>query len=107
MAAAQEHLVEADLEDLINKAIKKVRGSKENDICKYLPVDKGGYMHHFTLRKLKTEKPRELGSMISRYIINSDKPDRVAPKNRAARGSRKKQDVIMLTKTELDRVVGL
>ena len=40
-----------EMEKLILKAIKKVCGNKENDLCRYLPGPSGGYMHHFTLKK--------------------------------------------------------
>ena len=53
-----------EIEDVIAKAIKKVNGRKENDLCKYIPMSSGGYMHHFTLRKMKNRQPHELGSLI-------------------------------------------
>jgi hypothetical protein len=81
-----------DIEDIISKAIKKVGGRKENDLCKYLPMSSGGYMHHFTLRKMKLKQPFELGSLIEKFIINTNRPTVVAPKQRAARGSRKRRD---------------
>ena len=59
-----------DLEGIISKAIKKVNGRKENDLCKYIPMTSGGYMHHFTLKKMKNRQPQELGSLIEKFIIN-------------------------------------
>jgi hypothetical protein len=94
-----------ELEESISKAIQKIRGDKENDICKFLPGDRGGYMHHFTMRKMKNVQPRELQQMIKKYILDSEQPIRVAPKPRAARGSRKRPDLITLSKDELDRLV--
>lgn len=94
-----------ELEESISKAIKKIRGDKENDICKFLPADRGGYMHHFTMRKMKSVQPRELHQLIKKYILDSEQPIRVAPKPRAARGSRKRPDLITLSKDELDRLV--
>jgi len=94
------------LEEVIEKAKKKVRGAKENDLCRYLPVEKGGYMHHFTMRKMKNIAPRELEKMIKKFILDADNPLRVPPKPRAARGSRKRPDLISLTRDELDRLVG-
>jgi len=84
-----------DLENLISSAIKKIGGKKENELCKYLPISSGGYMHHFTFRKMKYKNPAELASYIEKYIINSSKPSIVTPKKRAARGSRKKKDQII------------
>ncbi len=94
-----------DLEDLITKAIKKVGGKKENDLCRYLPMTSGGYMHHFTLRKMKTQAAGTLAEMIKKFITDADRPTTVAPKQRAARGSRKKKDHIVLTKNDIDHIL--
>lgn len=94
-----------DLEDLIGKAIKKIGGRKENDLCRYLPMTTGGYMHHFTLRKMKTQLPEKLSEMIKTFITNTERPITVAPKQRAARGSRKKKDHIVLTKSDIDHIL--
>lgn len=96
-----------ELEDAIQKAIKKVGGTKENDICKYLPAKEGGYLHHFTLRKMKGESPDELKAMIQKYIHKVERPLRVAPKPRAARGSRKRRDQIALTRPMLERMLNV
>lgn len=94
-----------EVEQLIAKAMKKVGGKKENDICRYLPMAAGGYMHHFTLRKMKTQGPTELSKMINQHIIETDRPKTVTPKTRAARGSRKRRDQIIFSKTELDHML--
>ena len=94
-----------ELDELIEKAIKKVGGTKENDLCKYLPVPTGGYMHHFTMRKMKNEDPSHLGSMIKEFIIGTTEPVRIPPKPRAARGSRKKRDQVVFTKGDLERLL--
>jgi hypothetical protein len=99
--------LQGTLEELITNAIQKVGGSKENDLCKFLPVSTGGYMHHFTMRKMKTEQPEELLEMIRKFIIKVDAPDKVTPKPRAARGSRKKRDQIVLNKTDLERMLNI
>lgn len=96
-----------ELESVISRAIKKVGGSKENDLCKYIPVTSGGYMHHFTLRKMKSKKPEELSSLIEKFIISPDKPIVVKPKQRAARGSRKRRDQITFTKNQLERLLNI
>jgi len=54
-------------------------------------------MHHFTLRKMKNEGKTALADMIRRYIIEVEKPANVKPKQRAARGSRKKKGQVILT----------
>lgn len=94
-----------ELEDIITKAIKKVGGNKENDLCKYLPMDSGGYMHHFTLRKMKTREPQQLGTLIEKFIIKTDRPSSVAPKRRAPRGSRKRRDNLSFSRNQLDRML--
>ena len=95
------------LEDLINNAIKKVGAKKENDICRYLPVTTGGYIHHFTMRKVKNENPEQLASLITKYIINVGKPQTVQPKSRAPRGSRKRRDQFVFTKADIDRLLNM
>lgn len=97
--------VNKSLEDLISQAIKKVNGRKENDICRYLPVSTGGYIHHFTMRKMKHEDPEKLTTMISKYIINSTKPLSVPPKQRAPRGTRKRRDQFLFSKTDIERML--
>jgi len=96
-----------DLEGVIAKAIKKVNGRKENDLCKYIPVSTGGYIHHFTLKKMKTKQPHELSSMIEKFIINPSRPHAVSPKQRAPRGSRKRRDHITFTKGQLDKLLSM
>lgn len=105
MSAVQEKADSKQLETLINNAIKKIQGRKENDICRYLPVETGGYIHHFTMRKMKTEAPQALQALISKYIINTDKPATVTPKQRAARGSRKRRDQLLLSKQDIERML--
>jgi hypothetical protein len=97
----------SEIEDVIAKAIKKVGARKENDLCRYIPMTTGGYMHHFTLKKMKTRQPQELGSMIEKFIISVDKPGRVTPKSRAPRGSRKRRDQITFTRGQLEKMLSL
>lgn len=95
------------LEQLIQSAVKKVGAKKENDICRYLPVSTGGYIHHFTMRKMKTEAPEQLQNMITKHIINAEKPQMVQPKQRAARGSRKRRDQFLFTKVDIERMLNM
>ena len=95
------------LEETIDRAISKVEGTKENDLCKYIPVSSGGYIHHFTLRKMKTEEPAQLKDMIERYIINVDEPSTVPPKQRAPRGSRKRPNQVVFSEVEIERMRAL
>lgn len=100
------HPLTKKLDESINHALKKVGGNSENVICRYLPMN-GGYMHHFTLRKMKHEQPETLHDMIKKYILLSDNPQTVRPKQRAARGSKKKKDHIILSQNDLERVIQL
>jgi hypothetical protein len=96
-----------EIEEIISRAIKKVNGRKENDLCKYLPMTSGGYMHHFTFRKKKNRNPSELKVLIEKFIIDADKPSSVAPKQRAARGSRKRRDQVTFTRNQLERMLNI
>ena len=96
-----------DIEDVISQAIDRVGGDKENDLCKYLPMSAGGYMHHFTLRKMKLKQPFELGSLINQFILQSKTPNAVAPKQRAARGSKKRKDQMTFTRIQLERLLNI
>lgn len=107
MSFTNQQRSQDEIEETIKKALKKIGSNKENDLCKYLPAEKGGYMHHFTLRKMKTEEPSQLIETIKRHVINADSPCKVAPKPRAARGSRKKRDVITLTRGDVERLLDI
>jgi len=96
-----------ELEKIIDRAIKKVKGHKENDLCKFLPGEGGGYMHHFTLRKMKFTEPTNLSTMLQKFIINVDHPGIISPKPRAPRGSRKKRDVVSFSRIDIERVLEL
>ncbi len=96
-----------EIEDIISKAIKKVNGRKENDLCKYIPGESGGYMHHFTLKKMKNRQPSELGSLLEKFIINTERPSSLPPKQRAARGSRKKRDQYTFSRSQLEKMITL
>ncbi len=95
------------LEQIIQSAMKKMGCTKENDICRFLPMPAGGYIHHFTMRKMKSENPQELIELINRHIIHVDEPQSVTPKSRAARGSRKRRDLFTFTKQDLERMLNM
>jgi hypothetical protein len=95
------------LDALINQAAKKIGAKKENDICRYLPIGTGGYIHHFTMRKMKTEAPEQLATLITKFIMQVDKPLSVPPKPRAARGSRKRRDQLLFSKQDIERMLML
>jgi len=96
-----------EVEEVIAKAIKKLGAKKENELCKYLPMKSGGYMHHFTLRKMKIKQPQELSGIIERFVLHADRPMVIAPKQRAARGSRKRRDHMNFTRIQLERMLNI
>lgn len=95
------------LDQLIHAAMKKVGAKKENDICHYLPSSSGGYIHHFTMRKMKGEAPQQLADMLNKYIVQTNHPHALPPKQRAARGSRKRRDLFTFTKTDLEKMLNM
>ena len=105
--ALMESKKREELEKLIDKAIKKIQGTKENDLCKYLPGPTGGYMHHFTLRKLKNVDPEQLFDLVQKFIIESEPPRILNPKQRAPRGSRKRSDFVNFTRSDIEKVLDL
>jgi hypothetical protein len=96
-----------EIEDVIAKAIKKIGGKMENELCKYIPMTSGGYMHHFTLKKMKFKQPGDLGNLIEKFIIKSERPRIVPPKQRAPRGSRKRKDHITFSRNQLERMLNI
>lgn len=85
-----------------HSAMKKVGAKKENDICRYIPGSKGGYIHHFSLRKMKNENPEEYVRIITKHIIQPANPTKLPPNPRAPRGSRKRRDPLPLSKQDID-----
>lgn len=110
--AQKDHVTESktkskDIEDVIAKAVKRIGGRKENELCKYLPMKSGGYMHHFTFKKMKLRSPSELAAIIEKHLISSDKTTIIAPKQRAPRGSRKRKDHMNFTRNQLERMLSI
>lgn len=104
-SATQERATSTKLHELIEKAIRKVGGSKENDICRFIPSENGGYIHHFTMKKMKHENPQSLIDKIEKHILGANNPNKVSPKPRAARGSRKRRDHFYFSKNDLERLL--
>lgn len=96
-----------DVESLVKSAMKKVGAKKENDLCHFVPGESGGYIHHFTLRKIRTENEAEFVKMLEQYIINPATPKKLPPKPRAARGSRKRRDQLLFSKQDIDRLLNM
>jgi len=96
---------QTELKNVLEKALTKINGKKENELCRYLPMDGGGYMHHFTFRKMKGESPKALITLVTTHVLNVDKPKTVTPKPRAPRGSRKRRDQLHFTKHDIERIL--
>lgn len=94
-----------ELQKILDEGVKRIKAKKENELCRYLPMKEGGYMHHFTFRKMKTESPKELATMVKKHVIDSSKPQMVTPKPRAPRGSRKRRDQLHFTKFDIERIL--
>lgn len=96
-----------ELDAIINKAINKVGGTDETDLCRYLPMKEGGYMHHFTLKRMRNKARAELAASINKHIISCDKPQTVAPKKRSPRGSRQRRESMALSRSDLEHILRL
>lgn len=96
---------EHELDRALALAIQKVRGKKASELCRYLPSEKGqGHMHHFSIDKLKKEDPSRLLQMVQKFIVQTESPTKIAPKQRAARGSRKRQNQYVFSEEEVQRI---
>lgn len=97
--------VKATLDGLMKAAIAKVNAEKENELCKYLPGNDNGYMHHFTFKKKKNAEPQELAEALKKHILEVEKPKVLQPKQRAPRGSRKKREPVSFSPRDLEQIV--
>lgn len=105
--ASQKESTHQEIENYLSKAIKKLGVKDENMICHYLPGPKGGYIHHFTMRKMRQQSPHALVELLKRHILDQTHPRPITPKARAPRGSRKRKDVIQLNPTAIERLLNL
>lgn len=98
----EENLTQVDLEKTIKDALFRIRSEKEKDLCKFLPSREGeGYIHHFTLRKMKKNDPSKLESLLNEFIIGRQEPKLLNPKKRAPKGSRKNNKQLTCNVSEL------
>lgn len=93
------------VEELLEKAMKKLGISRQTDLCRFIPGPNGGYIHHFTLKKMQNEDPEMLSKLIDEHILHHDNPSRLTPKKRATRGSRKRRDQVLFTKQDIERIL--
>ena len=93
------------LEDLIQKALSKINGKKERDLYCFLPCFRG-YIHHFTFRKMMQEKPQQLFDLIQKYIIKSEKPQKIQLKPiEQSYQTIKKMKQFNISEDEMDRIL--
>lgn len=97
--------IEHDVDLMIDQAIKRVGAKKENELCRYLPGPNGGYIHHFTLKKMKTESPDKLVSLVKEFILAHPDPKKLPHKPRAPRGSRKRLELLNFSRQDMDRLL--
>ena len=72
-----------EIGEVLDKALNKVAGQGEKDICRYIPMNSGGHLHHFTLKKMKKKQPSELVALLDQYILKASHPTKITPKKRA------------------------
>lgn len=92
------------LEHLIERAAAKVEAQKLSDVCRFIP-DGNGHIHHFTFWKLVKEDPQAAADLLTKYILQPQTVQRVAPKQRAARGSRKRRDQLTISRQEAEKLL--
>lgn len=97
-----------EVSKIIQKAIEKISAKNENQLCKYIPDIEGkGYLHHFTLKKMKRRHPKELSQLIEQFILHPSSPEKLPPKARARRGTRKSKEFPSLSGIHLKEMIAL
>lgn len=95
-------------EAVTTTAMRKVGAKDDNELCRYIPATKGsGYIHHFSLRKLRSKDPEHYTQLLNKYVVNHSAPEKLPPKTRAPRGSRKRRELLALTKQDIDLLLSL
>lgn len=95
------------LEYLIQKAILKVNGKNEASLCRFIPFKSGGYIHYFTLRKMKQQNPEKLYDLIQTHIIQPVNPQEIAVKSLELSPTYREKRLFTITETEMDRIITL
>lgn len=94
-----------EIEDFIAKAIKKAGVKNEKELSRFIPISSGGYIHHFTMKKMKKKQPQELKAMIEKHIMNASTLEKVTPKSRAPRGSGKHRNKVSFSLAQIERML--
>lgn len=89
----------------IESALKKIRAKKEKEMCRYLPGPRGGYIHHFTFKKLKEKDPEKCLSLVEEFILNPPTPRELEPTPRAPRGLNRTNNQIKLPNEMVNRII--
>ena len=101
----QQQPTEQEVNQHIDQAIKRIGAKRENELCRYLPGPNGGYIHHFTLKKMKTEAPAKLIFLLREFILAHPDPKKLPHKPRAPRGSRKRLELLNFSRQDMDRLL--
>lgn len=94
-----------NLNTAIEKALHKVNAKKEKQICRFIPGPRGGYIHHFTFKKLKEKEPEKCLSLIEEFILTPPKPRELDPTPRAPRGLNRSNNQIKLPNDMVNRII--
>jgi hypothetical protein len=98
------HETATDLEECIERAIKKLNVKNELDLRHYLP-HQDGRLHHLTFAKLKNANPKELQMMIEMNILNKE-PVLIQGKPRTKK-TIKSGGEIKFNKSQLSRLIDI
>jgi len=96
-----------NLQSTIKQAVKKVNGEKEFDICRYIPGDKGYYLHHLSYGRLKRQEPKTLQKLLKTHILESKQPKKFPSAPRSARDHTSVPKTLKLSAPELRKILDL
>ncbi len=91
----------AVLEKSIKKALARTNSKNELDLRKYIPSqadDKSGYLHHFSLNKMKKTNPEQLNKLIEEFILTPPSPKPIAGGKRNQKSRFPRSESSMLIK---------
>lgn len=97
--------IQQSLKEAITQALQKIKASREKELCRYLPGPRGGYIHHFTFKKLKDKEPARCLDLIEQYILKDASPRELDPTPRAPRGLNRSHNQIRLPKDMVGRII--
>lgn len=97
--------MQQNLNDAIEKSLKKIEANQEKEICRFIPGPRGGYIHHFTFKKLKEKDPLKCLSMLEEFILGPLKPRELDPTPRAPRGLNRNNNQIKLPNEMVSRII--